>query len=371
MQSNNSIKLCCILNTPAHYCKVIYALIDREFRCKFVFGDDAPTVKRFDTSILQNCSFLHYRYLRSILYVPGMLKYAFGPYHYYIINPATNSVSMWLFLVLLKLVPSKKVFTWTHGMYGKETKRQLFFKKLQYIMCDGEFVYGDYAINLMKNRGFKATKLFPIHNSLNYDEQLKLRNSNLLSKIYREHFGNENPVIVVIGRLNKRKKLPMLLDAVELLKHKGQSINVVFIGDGEEKENLIQSAHSKCIDDQVWMYGACYDEKKNAELLYNATVCVMPGDIGLTAIHSLMFGLPVITHNCFPNHGPEFEVVKPGKTGSFFKYNDVDSLAQYIDLWTRSNNNRSEIRNACYEIIDKEWNPNYQISIIKSAFKIQ
>ena len=370
MKSNNSIKICCIFNTPAHYCKAIYSLIDSEFKCKFVFGDDFPSVKRFDTSILKDSSFLHYRFIKRLLFVPGMLKFAFGHYDYYIINPSTNCVSMWILFALLKLMPSKKVYTWTHGMYGNETKRQLFFKKLQYYMCDGEFVYGDYAIELMKNKGFDPKKLFPIHNSLDYDEQLKLRNSNLLSNIYKEHFGNENPVIVVIGRLNKRKKLPMLLDAVEILKRQGKSINVVFIGDGEERENLVQSAHSKCIDNQVWMYGACYDEKKNAELLYNATVCVMPGDIGLTAIHSLMFGLPVITHDYFPNHGPEFEVVKPGKTGSFFKYNDVDSLAHHIDLWSRSNNDRSEIRNACYQIIDNEWNPNYQISLIKSAFKM-
>ena len=367
MEERKEKKVCCIFNTPAHYCKSIYSLMDKTFNCSFVFGDDAPTVKRFDTTHLKDCSFNHYKYLGKVLFVPGMIKYAFKNYNYYIINPATNSFSMWLFLITLKLFPSKKVYTWTHGMYGYENKRQLFFKKLQYQLCDGEFVYGDYAIELMKKRGYDGRRLYPIHNSLDYESQLALRNTQLESDVYTNHFGNNKPVVVMIGRLNKRKKLPMLLEAAEKLKKQGLIINVVFIGDGEEKENLVQLARKMSLEPQVWMYGACYDEKENAELLYNADLCVMPGDIGLTAIHSMMFGLPVITHDSFPNHGPEFEVIKPNVTGTFFKNDDVDSLATNIKGWLNKDSNRDEIRQSCYNIIDTEWNPDYQIRILKTV----
>lgn len=47
----------------------------------------------------------------------------------------------------------------------------------------------------------------------------------------------------------------------------------------------------KCIrervDKNVWFYGSCYDEQTNAELIYNADMCVAPGNVGLTAIHAM------------------------------------------------------------------------------------
>lgn len=363
------VKVCCIFNAAAHYCKSIYSLMDVSFDCKFVFGDESPSVKRFDVSILKDVTQLRYRSLGSIVIMPGMLKYAFKGYNYYIITPATNSISMWLFLLILKLFPRKKVYTWTHGMYGYESKRQLFFKRLQYDLCDGEFVYGDYAIKLMTDKGYSHEKLFPIHNSLDYDEQLKLRNSNLSSNIYKEHFGNDNPVLVVIGRLNRRKKLPMLLKALSKLKKQNERVNVVVIGDGEERDFLIDEAKRMGVSSQLWLYGACYDERKNAELLYNSDICVMPGDIGLTAIHSLMFGVPVITHNAFEHHGPEFESVIPGETGLFFEHDNVDSLVDNIKQWLTSGRSRECVREACYKVIDQNWNPYYQIGILKQVLK--
>ena len=53
------------------------------------------------------------------------------------------------------------------------------------------------------------------------------------------------------------------------------------------------------LQDQIWFYGACYDESKLGELIFNADLCVSPGNVGLTAVHSMGYGTPVITHNNF------------------------------------------------------------------------
>ena len=41
--------------------------------------------------------------------------------------------------------------------------------------------------------------------------------------------------------------------------------------------------------------GAVFDES-NSELIYHSDLCVSPGNVGLTAIHSLTYGVPVATH---------------------------------------------------------------------------
>ena len=60
--------------------------------------------------------------------------------------------------------------------------------------------------------------------------------------------------------------------------------------------------------------GECYSEETNAKLIYNADLCVAPGNIGLTAIHVMMFGCPAITHNDFKWQMPEFEAIKSMET---------------------------------------------------------
>lgn len=93
---------------------------------------------------------------------------------------------------------------------------------------------------------------------------------------------------------------------------------------------------------------------------------VAPGNVGLTAMHTMVFGTPVISHNDFKWQMPEFEAIKPGKTGDFFERNSVQSLACTISKWfTEKKDKRDKVRQACYEEIDTNWNQYYQMEIIK------
>ena len=162
--------------------------------------------------------------------------------------------------------------------------------------------------------------------------------------------------------------MDMLLKAVALLANQGKSFNIVLIGDGEGRLPLEQLAKDLGLSEQIWFYGACYDEKINAELIYNSDMCVVPGDIGLTAMHAMMFGTPCITHDYYPNQGPEFEAIQEGITGSFFKHNDISSLANCISRWfALKTDEREDVRQACYKEIDDNWNPHKQIEIIKKV----
>ena len=262
----------------------------------------------------------------------------------------------------------KKVYLWTHAWYGRENYFKKIIKKLFFSLTDGIFVYGDYAKNLMIQEGISQNKLFVIHNSLAFDRQLKLRKDIKESSVYYDHFGNNNPNLFFIGRLTLVKKLDLAVEALKIMKEKGIMMNLTFIGDGPVKEDLAKFAVSLGVMDQIWFYGASYDEAKNAELIYNADLCISPGNIGLTAIHSLMFGTPAITHSNFPYQMPEFESIKQGVTGDFFQENNSVSLAQCIENWFLNHVDREKARLACYHKIDNEWNPYYQIGIFKKVF---
>ena len=167
------------------------------------------------------------------------------------------------------------------------------------------------------------------------------------------------------------KKLDQILKAVKLLKDDGVSYNVTFIGDGVVREQLESLTTELGLQDSVWFYGALYDEKKIAEFLYNADLCVSPGNVGLTAMHAMTFGCPVISHNSFPKQMPEFEAIEPGNTGAFFKENDIEDLARAIKQWSDTCDDREAVRKACYKVIDEKYNPHVQIETIKKAINNQ
>lgn len=289
----------------------------------------------------------------------------------YVLIGDPTCLSMWVLPSLIRIFnPKASIYFWTHGWYGKESKLKAWIKKCFFKQADGVFLYGNYAKQLMIQEGFCADSLFTIHNSLEHDKQVNLRKTLKKSNIYTQHFNNNLPVLIFIGRLTPVKKLNQVIEALDILKTKGEYYNLVFVGDGSEKNNLQSLVNSLSLNDKVWFYGACYDEHLNAELIYNADLCVAPGNVGLTAMHTMVYGTPVLTHNDFMWQMPEFEAIIEGETGCFFKRDDVTSLSESISGWFHAQNARREqVRTACYREIDENWTPEFELSVLKQVLK--
>lgn len=357
------------------YREPIYQLMDKELDVDWYFAGNATrNLKMFNYKLLKRCnlSMEEKPIVGPVSYYKGWKDLKLEDYDYLVIPGVIRCLSEWKIIRKFgRKQKGPKVFLWTHGWYGKESKIQKIIKKYFFSKVDGFFLYGDYARNLMIQEGFEEQRLHVIKNSLDYDRQLQLRKQITSSDVYSSHFGNNNPVIVFIGRLTPVKQLDQLIDAVALLKQRGEEYNIALVGDGDMKESLQQEASSKGIADNVWFYGSCFDEKTNAELIYNADLCVAPGNIGLTAMHVLMFGCPAISHNDFKWQMPEYESIHPGKTGDFFERNNIKALSESISKWFKENrNNREEVRKACFKEIDTCWNPHYQLDLIKQVFRI-
>lgn len=373
INDNINKKLCLIYNTAPRYREAIYQAIDNEYDCDWYFGKAKTDIKQMDLSLLKNTFIYKTCGNPNILYwKKGIIKLLFKKrYQNFFILCESRSLTDYIFIGLSRLL-KKKVYIWTHGLYGKESFFEMLLKRWQFKHVDGIFVYSNYGRNLLIKQGIPAVKVFTIHNSLHYNQQKELRDCILPSSIYKRHFGNEYSTIIFIGRLTKIKKLDMLIEAIVKLKAKGEYYNLVFIGDGAEKENLKLKVESSGIQDNVWFYGASYDEIQNAELIYNADLCVSPGNIGLTAMHVLAYGCPIITHNSFEWQMPEFEAVHQGITGDFFVKDNVDSIVEVISKWfTMNRDKREDIRQACYKEIDTQWNPYFQMNVLKDNLSLK
>lgn len=361
-------KICFFNRGPVHYRKNIWMLMDQGLPCDFYFGDDRrDNIKPIDTSLLHNFKgYFHNLYFGPFNWQRRALKLLRGDYTDIITQGEVFNLTMWVMLPLSKLF-HKNVYLWSHGAYGGEKGPKRWLRVWQMKMAKGAFLYGEHARQLLINWGVPANKLHLVYNSLDYDEQLPVRQAIQPSDFYQKHFGNDNKNLVFIGRLTTVKKLDQVLKAAALLKEQGINCNVTFVGDGEVRQELQELTKKLNLEATTWFYGACYDEQKIAELLYNADLCVSPGNVGLTAIHSMTFGCPVVSNDNFATQMPEYEAIDDGKTGTFFHENDINSFAEAIKRWLNNGQDREQIRQNCYDVIDKKYNPHFQLELLRKV----
>lgn len=363
-------KLCIIYNFAQHYRTSIFSMLDKEFDCTFYFGKSYLDIKKMDYSLLRgDVHEVDTIKKGAFVYRKGIVSLLRKDFDAYIILGETRVASTWLFLLLSRLYPKKKVYSWTHGWYGKEKGLVKILNKLMLKLPNGgNFFYGNYGRELAIKEGIDANKQYTLHNSLAYDEQVETRKKLAAKHIYKDHFNNDNPNLMFVGRLTPIKKLDQVLHAMKKCKDNGNEYNLTLIGGGQMTDTLKALAKELKIEENVWFYGPCYDETLLGELIYNADLCVSPGNVGLTAMHAMVFGCPVLTHDNFPYQMPEFEAIIDGVTGAFFKYDDIDSLSSKIDEWFSENSQKRElVREKCMEEIDNNWTPYFQMNVFKKV----
>lgn len=361
-------KLCCIFNYAPLYRKSIYNKIDNEFDAQFYFSDMESDIAKMDYSDFKKPPKVVYD--RRLLGLPifwrfGLLRLAFKDYQNYLVIGDGNLAYL-LFIPLCHLF-GKRVYAWGHG-YKNFRGKTGWLQKWIVKHFDVFFVYGEKGKERMVDLGIPSSKMEVIYNSLNEGVSPSTQ-SLYLSDFVHEHYDNRRPVLLFVGRLTAVKQLNWIIDAQEYHRSKGVEYNVLLIGDGPEKASLEKLVEDKNLKRQVWFYGPCYDEEELSRLLYNTDLCVSPGNVGLTAIHAMIYGTPVISNDDFETQMPEYESIISGKTGELYKKNNFEDFCDKIENWLLRAPNRDQIRYNCYSVINDKFNSCYQIGVLKSIIK--
>jgi len=275
-------------------------------------------------------------------------------------------MSTWIAAIIFRLRGVKVIF-WGHGIYGNESTFKLLLRSLFLRLASHNLVYEKRGKKIMLEHGFKLDKISVVYNSINYEQQL-----NLFQKLEKEKkhsiFKNNYPVLLFIGRLTKQKKIEQLIEAVKILNEK-LNFNLLIIGEGEEKLSLEELAQDLIKENKCIFYGKSYDEDELSRLIYNSDLTVSPGNVGLTAIHSLSYGTPVCSHSNFSNQMPEVESIIEGENGFLFKENHVQSIVNGIISWFE--NKKSIDKKKIREVVDKYYNPTYQKDVILRSIRAE
>jgi glycosyltransferase involved in cell wall biosynthesis len=212
-----------------------------------------------------------------------------------------------------------------------------------------------------------------LNNSLNFDLHCKIRisiNSEEIILLRKKLFplNDELPVVSFIGRLTREKKLDQLIESIDLLHQRGKKVNCLIIGTGQQENLLKNLVVSLKLQEYVNFYGPSYNESENGLLISLSECCISPGNVGLTAIHSMSFGTPVITHNDFSNQGPEASSIMENSTGELFEKNNIYSLTDKIEELVFKKGKKFYTGN-CIKLVEDYYNPYYQINIFNDLIQ--
>lgn len=279
-------------------------------------------------------------------------------------------LSTWIAVAICKLRKKKVVF-WGHGSYGNEKFIKKYLRQLFNKLPDAYLLYNQRAKELLIEEGLKNENLFLINNSLDYDAHIQIRESIIdeaTSSLKKSLFPMSDglPTLLFIGRLTKEKKIDQLINSIDILHRRGKKVNCLIIGTGDEDLFLKKLVISLNLEEYVYFYGSSYNESENGLLLSMADCCVSPGNVGLTAIHSMSFGTPVIAHNDLSNQGPEVSSIIENQTGELFERNNVDNLADKI-IELIFEKGKTHYKDNCIKIVDDYYNPYYQINVFRSV----
>jgi glycosyltransferase involved in cell wall biosynthesis len=319
----------------------------------------------------------NYFYLpERLLWQTGIInKILFSKYKYFVFEGGVMHLPTWLFAVLCRII-GKKVIFWTHGFKGLDKGLKKIIRSVYFRLAHGILLYGDYSKKLMIESGFNPKRLFVVYNSLDAKEQFKLARgltpSLTLQKkahLFKNHFLF---TVIFIGRLVKAKNINFLLNAVNDFAIERKPINCIIIGDGPEMESIHNFISANNLSNHIFLAGKTYAEATISEYFAMSDLLVSPGNVGLNCIHSLGYGVPVLTHDNLQFHGPEVEAIIPFKTGLLFKFNDYNDFRNKIKEWRCKNEKREVIKINCQRIIFSRYNPeNHAKRIIDAIDKLK
>ncbi|UPJ78940.1 glycosyltransferase family 4 protein [Bradyrhizobium sp. 183] len=347
--------------------------LDRSERVEYLFvgsGEPFEGIVHVDPEAVRRFRRMHFLMFKRVLWQAGAIKLsATAKVDALVFLGNPNFLSTWIaaWISRRRHIP---VLFWEHGWRRREGSIKSKLRLCFFELADRMLVYAPRAKSLGVAAGYLEERIDVVYNSLdvpiaNHFYQLlargELRDIDPASIFEQQH----SPIIICTARLTEACRFDLLFKAVEILINQGTQCNILLVGDGPMAASLRALAAERRLP--VHFFGACYEERTLSQLLYRSALTVSPGKVGLTAMHSLMYGTPVVTHDNDDDQMPEVEAIREGVTGARFRQNDPESLARVIARWLSPEIDRELVRSQCRAEIAARWSPDVQAQIIEGS----
>lgn len=255
-----------------------------------------------------------------------------------------------IYIKLKKKLPNVKFVRYLHGCFdnysfgndGNFIKRLLVKKIMQKALHVSDliiFISNAVKESFFNNFNIENDKCRIIYNGI--ERKFYERNNNTIKKCTNN--------VVFVGRLAREKGVNVLIDAFNIIKQKGIDSTLTIVGDGEEKNELIEKVSNYVLGNNVIFTGR---QSNVIQYLDSADIFVYP------SICEEGFGISVVeamARGCIPivfNKGGLPEIIKNEENG--FIVNDISKEALANKIIEVSNlKNKDKIRKNALETATK------------------
>ncbi len=224
--------------------------------------------------------------------------------------------------------------------HGEEIQMRLTSRKLGWLIpplykgAANVIANSHHTKTLLQQIGVRSERIHVIHPGVEF---AAFQFDEVMRRAVRQRYSlDEAPVLLTIGRLQRRKGQDMVIKALPLIRKKYPNIKYLIVGSGEEFESLKLLAKEEGVQDNVIFTGRISDEERSA--YYAACdIFVMPNrqigaDIegfGIVFLEAGAAGKPVIGGRS----GGTGEAIQDGVTGLRVDGENVEAIAAaVIDL---------------------------------------
>ena len=225
-------------------------------------------------------------------------------------------------LILQAKIRGVGVVWWGHGWSSGSRGFAAWLRRKIMQVADVVLLYTDAEVASYVSLGFDPARTFATNNAL--DQTLAERYSkhwaaDRLKKFEEDNLIQGHRVLLFCGRLLPKADLAFLIGALPLVVARWPNVLLTIIGDGPERPRLQSLTKELGVEKYIRWLGSIYDEAELAPWFLAADAFVFPGAIGLSVLHAMGYGLPVLTHSDSTRHGPEFAAIDAGVNSLTYK----------------------------------------------------
>ncbi len=261
------------------------------------------------------------RQLSGMEWQPGILTTRMRRGDILVVCGAPRNISSMLMLVVARLRGVKTVW-WGHYWSSTSKAHRFFLRRLLMRFASVILFYTDHEVDEYRASYGKSDQrtVTALNNGINIDPVVSLRAPYDAAE--------RDKAILFIGRVTAKAELQVLLHAIA--DPRLGDVRLDIIGDGEERQVLESLACKLALDDRITWHGGTTDETVIAGIANRCRLFAYPGGVGLSLLHAMAYGLPVVVHDDRWVQMPEIAAFYRAGNGLSFTHGSSAALAEAL-----------------------------------------
>jgi glycosyltransferase involved in cell wall biosynthesis len=261
---------------------------------------------------------------------------------------------------------------WGHGYSKQERIWWRWLRNALGKQASANLFYDPQTRDAFIQAGWKPERLFVALNSIDHTEieaacRWWQNHPHELASFRREH-GLD--VVLFVSRLQPANGVDLLIESIVPLSRGFPGVKVVILGNGAaERARLGAIARRERAGEHIVFVDGVYDEMKLAPWFLSAKLFCYPANVGLSLIHALWYGLPVVTGDKLESHNPEIVALEHGINGLMYPHGSREALVEALRTILSDESLRASMSQAARQKVEKRFTVSQMVDGMEAAIR--